>query len=508
MQRRISVWTVAFVTVCTAIAVVGHAQDAVRATRQWRAAHERELLDTYMAMLRLPNVARDLPNVKQSADWLLAEMGKRGLNPKLLTVADAAPVVYGELRTPGAAHTYVFYAHYDGQAVNPVEWSNPPFEPTLTTGRLDQGATNATLPTSGSVNPDWRIYARSAADDRAAIFGMLSAIDSLKAAGIRSNANLKFFFEGEEEALSPHLEAFLAGNKGLLQGDLWLVCDGPEHASGLQTLTFGSRGAVSIDITVYGPNHELHSGHYGNWAPNPAMMLAQLLTSMKDADGKVLVEGFYDGVIPLSAAEQQAIREIPNVDLELQRQFGLARVEGGGKRLEELINLPSLNIRGISSGKVGANANNVVPAAATASVDLRLVPGLSTKQQADRLIAHIQKQGYFVTAVEPEAAVRIAHGKIARVVVGPGYEGVRTPMDLAEVQPVVRAMESVRRPVVLQPTLGGSTPQDVIQRALGTRTIVIPLANFDNNQHTFNENIRIGHLWNAIDSFAALFIMN
>lgn len=233
------------------VTVLGQGQEAVQATRQWRAAHDRELVQNYMEMLRMPNVARDLPNVRGSADVLLSEMSKRGLNPKLLTLPDTAPVVYGELLVPSATHTYVFYAHYDGQPVDPAEWATPPFEPTLMTGRLDKGGKKTALPTSGPVNPEWRIYARSASDDRAAIFGMLSALDSLKAAGITPRANLKFFFDGEEEMASPHLETYLAQNKELLKADLWLVCDGPEHPSRLQTVTFGARGPFGIDITVY-----------------------------------------------------------------------------------------------------------------------------------------------------------------------------------------------------------------------------------------------------------------
>jgi acetylornithine deacetylase/succinyl-diaminopimelate desuccinylase-like protein len=136
------------------------------------------------------------------------------------------------------------------------------------------------------------------------------------------------------------------------------------------------------------------------------------------------------------------------------------------------------------------------------------VKGLPRLQQVERVIAHIRKQGYFVTATEPDATIRAAHPKIAKVTAGNGYDAVRTPMDLPLVQPVIRAVESVRRPVVLQPTLGGSVPLVTIESILSTRTIMIPLANFDNNQHTTNENVRIGHLWNAIDTFAALLTMN
>jgi acetylornithine deacetylase/succinyl-diaminopimelate desuccinylase-like protein len=509
---RITAAAMAAACIALAMPADSTAQDsaaAVRATRQWRQAREPQLLRSYVDFLRIPNVSRDLPNVKRNAEYLMNELGKRSLSPRLLTVPGAPPAVYGELLTPNATHTYVFYAHYDGQPVDPKEWTTAPFEPILSTGRLDKGGQVVlTLPTRESIDPEWRVYARSASDDKAPIFAMLAALDGLKASDVPLKANLKFFFEGEEEILSPHLETILVANKALLAGDLWLVCDGPEHASRLQTVTFGARGAQTIDVTVYGPNRELHSGHYGNWAPNPAMMLAQLLASMKDAEGNVLVDGFYEGMVPLTAAEQQAIREIPNVDAELKAEFGLARTEGGGMRLEELINLPSLNVRGMASGRIGDGAANVVPAFATATLDLRLVKGLPHRQQVERVIAHIRQQGYFVTTTDPDATMRLTHPKIAKVTVGAGYDAVRTPMDLPLVQPVIKAMESVRRPVVLQPTLGGSVPLVTIESILSTRTIMIPLANFDNNQHTANENVRIGHLWNAIDTFAALLTMN
>jgi len=480
----------------------------VAAMRDWRGPRERELLTSYIQFLRIPNVSRDTANVRRNADYLVTEMAKRGLAPRLLTAEGAAPLVYGELRSAGASHTYLFYAHYDGQPVDPSEWAFPPFEPTLTTSRIDKGGkTLSAIPGTGQIDQDIRIYARSASDDKAAIFSMMTALDALKAAHITPNANLKFIFEGEEEINSPNLDRLLKENKQLLSADVWLVCDGPEHPSGLQTVTFGARGTERLDITVYGPNHELHSGHYGNWAPNPAMMLAQLLASMKDASGHVLVRGFYDDVVPLTEVEREAIRAIPNVDARLMDEYGFSQPDGGGKRLEELINEPSLNIRGMASGHIGNDASNVVPSSATATLDLRLVKGVHQREQADRVIAHIRNQGYFVTADEPDNAMRAAHPMIARVFVGSGYDAVRNPSNLPIFQPFIRAIEEVRRPLALQPTLGGSVPLVTIEDDLNTRTVIIPLANFDNNQHTFNENVRVGHLWNAMEIFAQLFVV-
>ena len=434
---------------------------------------------------------------------------KRGMTAKLLEVPEASPLVYAELATPGASSTYVFYGHYDGQPVDDKEWATPPFDATLRSGRLDKGGEVVRLPDRGNpLNPEWRLYARAAADDKAPIMAMLAALDALKSAGIRPRANLKFVFDGEEEIGSPNLARYLKANRELLRGDLWVICDGPEHASGRQTVVFGVRGAQTLEITVYGAIRELHSGHYGNWAPNPAMMLAQLLASMKDRDGRILIPGFYDGVVPLTDAERVAIDAIPNDDADQMRNLSLARTEGGGKRLAELINLPALNVRGVSSGHTGTQAANVIPTTATASIDIRLVKGVTRERALAALTRHIENQGYFVTTAEPGETTLLSHERVARVIVDPGgYNASRTPMDLPVAQKLIAALGKARTPLVLQPTMGGSLPLVVIEEELGSPCITVPTVNYDNNQHSKNENLRLGNLWNAIETMAVLFTM-
>ncbi|MBO0754590.1 MAG: M20/M25/M40 family metallo-hydrolase [Bradyrhizobiaceae bacterium] len=480
---------------------------AAGAARAWRQTHERQILDDFFAFLKIPNVSSDLPNVRRNAEHLVQAMQKRGLSPRLLEVPGASPAVYGEILVPGATHTYVFYSHYDGQPLDAKEWATPPFEPTFRTARLDRGGQVMPFPAPGqSIDPEWRIQARSASDAKGAIFSLLSAVDALNAAGAKPHANIKFIFEGEEEMESPHLARILSANKELLAGDLWFICDGPENPNGRLTIVFGARGIQKVEITVYGAKRALHSGHYGNWAPNPALMLAQLLASMKDADGRVLVENFYDGVIPLNAIELEAIAESAT-DAAQKKELALGRVDGGGKSLGELINQPSLNIRGISSGRIGEQAANIIPATATAAIDLRLVKGVTKEGQAERLIAHIRKQGYHVVTTDPDDATRLAHPRIAKVVVDAGgYNAVRTPMDLPLAQRVLAVARSVR-PVAVQPTSGGSVPLDMIVDILGTRTISVSVVNYDNNQHSSNEDIKLMNLWNGIETDAALMMM-
>jgi acetylornithine deacetylase/succinyl-diaminopimelate desuccinylase-like protein len=475
--------------ICTlGFAGLAFAQSPKEVAHNWRTAHEPQILKEFSELLTIPNVASDKDNIRRNADALLAMLQRRHVAAKLLYAADANPVVYGEIKTPGAKHTYVFYAHYDGQPVTPDDWeTKEPF-----------------TPVTKMVNGEPRIYARSASDDKAAILAQLTALDALQSAHVPLKANLRFVWEGEEEAGSTNLGAVLAQNKSELGADAWLICDGPVDQSGKQSVVFGARGVTKLEITVYGPHHELHSGHYGNWAPNPAMMLAQLLAGMKDNEGHVLVPHFYDGITPLSELEQRAVAEAPQNGAVLRDQFWLGRTDGAGKSLVELINEPSLNVQGLSSAKTGVKATNVVPATATADIDLRLVKGLDWKMQQQRVIDYIASQGYFVTETLPMKDVLMAHPRVAFVQRDSGYNAVRTPMDLPVAKQVIAAVESARGPVVKLPTMGGSVPLETIEQTLGTATITVPIANYDNNQHSSNENIRLQNLWDGVETMAAL----
>ena len=295
---------------------------AAREARQWRQQHERAIVDEYVALLSIPNVASDGANIQRNAELIQGMMERRGIASRLVSVPGANPIVFGEIKTSGAVRSIVFYAHYDGQPLDPKEWTTPPFQPTLRNGLVEKDGQVIPLPEPVTpFNPDWRLYARSAGDDKAPIIAMLSAFDAIRASGLKTKSNIKFAFEGEEEAGSPNLEKILAANKDLFSGDLWLMCDGPVHQTRRPLIEFGARTVVQADITVYGPAHELHSGHYGNWAPNPALLLAKLLASMKDENGNVLVKGFYDGIEPLSETEKRAIAEAPDIDPALMREF-------------------------------------------------------------------------------------------------------------------------------------------------------------------------------------------
>ncbi len=360
--------------------------------------NEDRIIRELSEFLSIPNIASDTPNIQKNAAHLVEMLEARGIETHLLPISGRGPVVFGKLITPEAKRTVTFYAHYDGQPVDPAAWTDgKPFEPVLRNAPIEAGGKRIPFPENSVqhravYNNDWRLYARSSSDDKSPIVALLAALDALRAKKIPLAVNLKVIFEGEEEAGSSSLRRTLELHKNLLRADLLITADGPVHQSGRPLVFFGNRGDVGIDVTVYGAVRALHSGHYGNWAPNPATELSQLLASMKDADGRVLIEGYYDDVAPLGEAEKKALAEMPDNDADLQRELGIAKPEGGGKKLVELIMRPSLNIRGLRSAYVGEQAQNVVPEKAEASLEARLVTGEDPKKKFEQIAAFIEKQ--------------------------------------------------------------------------------------------------------------------
>lgn len=477
--------------------------------RAYHKANAAPIVQELMGWLSLPNDATKPEDIQRNAVALQMMMEQRGIQTEILPIGGGRPVVYGELSVPGATTTLLFYCHYDGQAVDPAEWHSDPYQPVL---RRDAPSgpeadwSTIPFPPDGRFEDDWRIYARSASDDKSPIVALLAALDALRSQGAQPKVNLKFIFDGEEEQGSPFLEGFVRANREKLSADLMIVADGPVHQSGLPTIVFGARGIMTLTLIAYGPTESLHSGHYGNWAPNPGMRLAQLLATMKDTDGNVLIAGYYDGVVPLTETELSAIRKIPPMETALRKWFGIGQPEGAGKSLQELINLPSLNVRGLRSAWVGTEARTIVPSTATAEIDVRLVKGTDHREMFNKIVAHIQKQGWHVVDHDPTREELTEHPRVIKVVKVDGYNAVRTPMDLPVAQSVVRTVERFANDTVVKmPTSGGSVPLYFFEEA-GLPSVSVPIVNFDNNQHSPNENLRLGHFFRGIEVFASILL--
>lgn len=482
------------------------APETVRASvRDYRRRHEVEIIRDYAQLLSIPNVATDTANIQTNAKRIAALLEARGLKTRLLSVPGSSPVVYGELLSPGAKRTLLWYAHYDGQPVDKAQWAGDPWTPLL----RESGVDSKTIPLDSlqaPLNPEWRIYARSSSDDKAPIQALLTALDAVHAAGLPLSVNLKVFFEGEEEAGSQHLEAIMRENAGLLRGDLWLLCDGPVHQTRRMQLYFGARGVIDLEMTVYGPTRVLHDGHYGNWAPNPAAMLVHLLSSMRDADSHVLIPGFNDDVRPLSAADRVALAQVPEVETQLRQELGLAWTESAGQTLAAAISQPSLNIRGLDAGHVESKAQNAIATEAKASIDFRLVPDQKPEKIRAVVEQFIQQQGFYIVRQAPDAETRRAHARIIKLAWGAGgYPAERIAVDDPAARPIIASIEQMLgSPIIKMPMLGGSIPMYLFPELLKTPVVGLPIVNHDNNQHAANENLRLQNLWDGIEVFVGI----
>jgi acetylornithine deacetylase/succinyl-diaminopimelate desuccinylase-like protein len=258
-------------------------------------------------------------------------------------------------------------------------------------------------------------------------------------------------------------------------------------------------------MTVYGPHHALHSGHYGNWAPNPAAQLAGILASMRDGDGRILIPGYYDDVRPLDESDRQALAAIPRVEQDLLKEFELAWSEGGGARLEELVMRPALNVRGFMSGAVAEKAANAVPPEARASIDFRLVADQRPERVRELVEAHLRGFGWAVVREAPGAEMKRGTPRLVRLEWESGYPAYRSSLDAPFSRALVRALlPATGGSIVVMPALGGSIPMEMFDRVLGLPIALFPIANHDNNQHGPDENLRIWNLREGIALHAAL----
>ena len=473
--------------------------------RAYRVQHEKQIVADFVTLLSMPNVATTVTDVEKNAAYIEAQLKARGFTTRILAAAPGTPPsVFAELSTPGAQRTVEFYAHYDGQPIGQKGWIISPFTPSMRTA-LPEAMPVDWKAATGPLDPDWRLYARSAGDDKGSIQALLSAFDALKALGLKPSVNIKLLYEGEEEQGSPHFAKLVAKNLALLKGDLLIMGDGPMHQSGKQMVNFGNRGITSFTVTVYGPMKPLHDGHYGSWAPSPTVMIADLVMSLRDDDGHILIPDFYDDVTPPSAADQAALAAMPPVEAELKQALGLGR-NIGPPRLADGYLQPTLNVRAIHAGDDGPNAANAIATEGNASFDVRLAPGETPAHVRELLEGYLTQQGWFIVRDTPDLATRLAHPKIVRVVWDEGGAiATQTPLDLPASRAVAASIgRTVGYPVIKLPIVGASSGMAEIVNQLQAPMVGVSIANYDDNQHAQNENLRLGNLWDGIEVYAGL----
>ncbi len=474
-------------------------RDAVRA---WRVAHEHDIVRDFSAFVALPNVATSLGDVDANAAYLTHALSERGFAVDLLRATAGTPATVFAVRTvPGARRTVVFYAHYDGQPVGQAGWLTPPFVPTLRTAP----PASAPADPAGRLDPDMRLYGRGTGDDKVSIMAMLAALDALKSAGISPRVNIKLLYEGEEEQGSPHFGAIVTANRERLRADLLVMGDGPMHPSGRQQINGGNRGITSFVATIYGPTKPLHDGHYGSWVPSPAVMAADFVMQLRNDDGRINIPGFYDDVAPVTPATRAALAALPPVEDDLKRSLALGR-NIGPQRLADGYLAPTLNIRAIHAGDEGPNAANAIATEATVSVDFRLAPGETPARVRTLTEAYLAKQGWTVVHAAPDEALRRAAAKVIRLAWDAGGSvATMTPLDTSAALAVAASISrTTGTPVLRLPIVGASSGFAEVVDALHVPMVGVSIANYDDNQHARNENVRLGNLWDGIEVYAGL----
>ncbi len=464
--------------------------------------HTRYSLEEFREFLSLPNVAPDSAQMESNIKWLETAFSLRGFRTRRLPT-QGLDLLLADREVEGAEKTVLFYVQVDGQPVDASQWEQEdPFQPVLKVGSDSTGWQIISWDSFNSnFNTEWRIFGRSASDAKGPILMFLAAVDILREAGIQVPYNIKVIMDTEEELGSPHLPEAVKEWRETLSSDYLVILDGPMHPSLRPTLVFGARGIATIALTSFGPRVPQHSGHYGNYAPNPALQLSQLLASMKDDRGRVVIPDFYEGV-SLSEEVKQDLAQVPDSEAEIRKLLGIAEPDSVAGTLQEAIQYPSLNIRGLRSGWVGEEVRTIVPAQAIAEIDVRLVRENDPERLIELIRRHIKDQGYhFIEGEKPTEEERLEHSKLISMESSISYPAFRTELDHPLGEWLAEALKKTwgQDPIRIR-THGGSIPIAPFVHTLQVPAVAVPLVNPDNNQHSPNENIRLGSYFAGVES--------
>lgn len=466
----------------------------------------RATLTQHKEFVSIPNLPANPALMLKNMNWVQEKYKALDFKTNLLET-ETLPILLVEKVYNPNYKTVLFYVHIDGQPVNPATWDQEdPFTPVLkeqdATGKWNTINWNKL---DGTINDEWRIYGRAAADDKAPIMMFLTALELMQQQGKTPKFNIKVLFDPEEEYSSTALLSTLDRYKNRYAADYFVVMDGPAHDSNKPTLTFGCRGIATAAITTYGARLPQHSGHYGNYAPNPVFRLSHLLSSMKDEDGRVLIDGFYDG-ITISTEISEVLTSVPYDKTAFNKSLGIHTAEKVGDTYQEALQYPSLNIRQIGTSWTGEGLKTVVPEYAVANIDVRLVPETEGDSQLEKIKTHIKNQGYHVIDRDPTEQERLTYPKIAKFTGKTAVNAFRTSTE-SEFGKKVRSQIAAafgEDPVTIR-IMGGTVPIVPLINTLDVPTVILPMVNMDNNQHNPNENIRIGNMRQGIKICLALF---
>ncbi|MDT0607145.1 M20/M25/M40 family metallo-hydrolase [Croceitalea rosinachiae] len=455
-------------------------------------------------LLSIPNDAFYAADIEKNIKWCESAFGKRGFTTTRIET-ETVPLLLAERNHKKATKTVLIYLQIDGQPVDSTRWfQKSAYTPALKKKNAKDDWEEVAWIDMKGFEDDWRVFARSASDAKGPVAMFLTALDATEELKISPNYNIKVIMDFEEELGSPQLPKAVIENKDLLTADMLIIFDGPRHITNRPTLTFGARGIATLQLTTYGPSVPQHSGHFGNYAPNPALRLSKLLASMKDDDGRVTIEGFYDG-IAIDEATEKVLKAVPDNERQIQERLQIAATDKVGNYYQEAIQYPSLNIRGMQSGWINEKVRTIIPGWARAEIDVRLVLESDPTRLLNLIKEHIENEGYLVLDREPTKNERLEYAKIATITSEISYQSFRTDFDSEAGLWLTKALKNAfgEDPIRIRMS-GGSIPISPFVTTLNIPAVTVPTVNRDNNQHSPNENLRLGNYREGIQTMIAI----
>ena len=466
-------------------------------------------LDEFIEFLSYPNDANYESDIYKLMDW--TENKFKSLDFKINRLdTETIPLMLASKHISDDYKTVLIYMHLDGQPVDLSKWNQEnPFIPVY---KLKENGKFVDYDSNKIANIDYetleekdiRIFARASSDAKGPVMMLIQAMKFMNSKNIDNKFNLKLIMDFEEEKGSPSLPDAVKKHSTILKSDALLIFDGPQHESDLPTLNFGNRGISSITLKTYGPVVPQHSGHFGNYAPNPVFRMSNILSSMKDENGIVKIKGYYDG-ITISDQVKKYLDNVPDDEESMLNKMQFKKPESVGNSYQEAIQFPSLNVRGIRAGWVEDEVRTIVPSECIAEIDVRLVIESDGYRLHDLIKKHIEDLGYVVLDHEPSKEERMKYEKIVKFNSTVSYPAFRTDIDsdlgnwLSETLTRTFGVEPV-----LRRTSGGSVPISPFVNVLNIPAVGVPTVNKDNNQHSPNENIKLINYIKGIESFVGI----
>ena len=455
---------------------------------------------TFREFLKMPNDGNYPQQINSNLKWCINTFQSLGFKTTEI-VSSKIPHLYAEYITDPKKPNVLFYLQIDGQPVDKSAWNQSnPFEPVI---KNQEGVEISWNEIETKIDPEWKIFGRSTSDSKGPAMCLISALNALRKKNIPPAYNVKVIMDFQEELSSPTIADLVKKNRALLAADRLVIMDGTRHISDIPTIMFGARGIATLTLTVYGAKENLHSGQYGNYAPNPALKLAKLLAGMKDDDGRVTIPGFYEGV-NITEADKKSFAEIPENMSELNAQIGIAEAEKVGESYQEAMQYPSLNIRGLQASNIGKQVTTTIPNMAIAELDLRLVPETPGSRQISLIKNYLTQHGVTLIDSLPTNQQRAQFKTLATLKQKEGSLPFRTPMDSEIGLWLSKATERAVGKFLKVRATGGSQPMASFIETLNVPAVSLRIPNPYNNIHAPNENIKIKNYEEGIKMCIAL----